>query len=99
MADSPATKVSTMPSMTIWNRMSKGVAPMALRMPISMVRSFTTTIMMLLTPMAPASRVPIPTNHIKKFTPLKRLSMILKIGSMLSIKSAWSSSGAMVCFR
>jgi ABC-type lipoprotein release transport system permease subunit len=34
---------------------------MARRIPISVVRSFTVTIMMLLTPMAPASRVPRPT--------------------------------------
>ncbi len=37
-----------------------GVAPIALRTPISLVRSFTAIIMMLLTPTIPAIRVPIP---------------------------------------
>ena len=40
-----------------------GRAPIARRMPISVVRSFTVTIMMLLTPIAPASKVPKPTIH------------------------------------
>ena len=38
-----------------------GVAPIALRIPISLVRSFTTISMMLLTPTMPANKVPIPT--------------------------------------
>ena len=66
----PATAVSTMLSAIICERIMQGVAPMARRIPISMVRSFTVTIMMLLTPMAPASSVPMPTNHTSRFTPL-----------------------------
>ena len=38
------------------SRMSEGVAPMALRMPISRVRSVTDTSMMFMMPMPPTSR-------------------------------------------
>ena len=65
----PATEVSTILSLMICPRMLCGVAPIARRMPISVVRSFTVTIMMFETPMAPANNVPIPTSHINKLTP------------------------------
>jgi hypothetical protein len=42
-----------------------GVAPSALRMPISSVRSCTEMIMMLLTPTMPANSVPLPTIQTK----------------------------------
>ncbi len=54
------------------------------RMPISVVRSFTVTIMMLETPMAPARRVPMPTSQMRKLTPLNRLSSIWKSTSVLN---------------
>ena len=73
----PATAVSTMLSQMICERIIFGVAPMALRIPISVVRSRTVTIMMFETPMIPASRVPIPISQIRKFTPLNRLSIIM----------------------
>ena len=72
-----------------------GVAPMARRIPISMVRSFTVTIMMLLTPIAPANRVPMPTNQMRKLTPLNRLSSIWKSTSVLNTMSPFSSVGSM----
>lgn len=80
----PATAVSMTLSVIICPRMLRGVAPMARRMPISVVRSRTVTIMMLLTPMAPASSVPMPTSSMRKFTPLKRLSSMPKSTSVLN---------------
>ena len=71
-----------------------GVAPIARRMPISVVRSLTVTIMMLDTPMAPANKVPMPTSHIRKFTPLKRLSTMPNITSLLNTVIAFSSVGS-----
>ena len=68
---------------------------MARRMPISVVRSRTVTIMMLLTPMAPASRVPSPTIHVRKRTPVMRLSIMLNIASRSSIITACLSVGLM----
>ena len=77
----------------ICRRMSPGCAPMARRMPISVVRSFTVTIMMLLTPMAPASNVPSPTIHPRMRTPENRLSIMLNMASALTCTKAWLSSG------
>ena len=44
-------------------RISFGRAPIARRIPIAVVRSFTVTIMILDTPIAPASNVPNPTSR------------------------------------
>ena len=85
--------------MIIWPRMSRGVAPMARRMPISVVRSLTVTIMMLLTPMAPASMVPRPMSRIRKLIPTKRLSISENISSVLSTNMACLSSGLNLCSR
>ena len=93
----PATKVRITLSEIICERIVFGVAPMARRMPISVVRSFTVTIMMLLTPIAPASKVPIPTIQMRKLTPLKRLSSIWKRTSVLNTISPFSSVGSMEC--
>ena len=41
--------------MTNWARMTRSLAPMALRMPISFVRSVTDTSMMFMMPMPPTS--------------------------------------------
>ena len=49
-----------------------GVAPSALRMPISRVRSFTVMIMMLLMPTMPAVSVPRPTNQMNTLMPMNR---------------------------
>ena len=72
----------------------RGVAPMARRMPISVVRSRTVTIMMLDTPMAPARSVPMPTSHIKKFTPENRLSTMPYRTSVLNTDTLFSSVGS-----
>ena len=77
--------------------MFDGVAPMARRIPISVVRSFTVTIMMLLTPMAPARSVPMPTSMMRKFTPENRLSSIPNITSELNTLMAFSSVGSIWC--
>ena len=90
----PAVIVSTMLSLIIWPRIILGVAPMARRIPIYEVLSFTVTIMMFDTPMAPARRVPRPMRRIMISTPFIRLSIIVKILSELTENRAWSSSGS-----
>ena len=95
----PATEVSTILSLMICPRMLCGVAPIARRMPISVVRSFTVTIMMFETPMAPANNVPIPTSHISKLTPENKLSTNPNITSVLNTVTAFSSVGSIWCAR
>ena len=73
--------------------MSFGRAPMARRIPISVVRSFTVTIMMFDTPIAPASRVPKPTIQINTWIPVNRLSIIENMASAFSFITACLSSG------
>ena len=51
-----------------------GVAPSALRMPISLVRSLTAIIMMFETPTTPASSVPMPITQTNARMPLIRLT-------------------------
>ena len=94
MPPMPATSVSTMLSEMIWPRIWRGVAPMARRMPISVVRSFTLTIMMLDTPMTPASSVPRPMSQTRKLMPLNRLSTMPKMSWVLSRNRACSSVGS-----
>ena len=93
----PATAVRRMLSDNICESIILGVAPMARRIPISVVRSFTVTIMIFETPMAPASKVPIPMSHIRKLTPLNRLSSMVKSSSVLKSVTAFSSVGSTVC--
>ena len=90
----PATKVNTILSEIICDNIILGVAPIARRIPISVVRSRTVTIMMFETPMAPASRVPRPTSQMRKLTPLKRLSSIWKSTSVLNTIAPCSSVGS-----
>ena len=92
----PATAVSITLSDIICPRMFFGVAPMARRMPISVVLSLTVTIIMLLTPIAPASRVPMPTSSMRKFTPEKRLSSMPNSTSVLNKVTAFSSVGSIL---
>ena len=89
----PATEVSKILSCMICDSISRGVAPMARRMPISTVRSRTVTIMMFDTPMAPASSVPIPTSHISMLMPRNILSTIENIISVLNTITPFSSFG------
>ena len=95
MPKSPAMMVSTMLSTMICVRMFEGLAPMARRMPISLVRSRTVTIMMLLTPIAPDSRVPMPMSHTRISMPRNRLSTMRNMTSMLNEKRACVSVGEM----
>ena len=55
----------------------EGLAPSALRMPNSKVRSCTVTSMMLLTPTMPASSVPRPMIQMKRLMPPKTSIMFL----------------------
>ena len=93
----PAMAVRSMLSEMICERMLRGVAPIARRMPISVVRSRTVTIMMFDTPMAPASSVPMPTSQMSMLTPRNMLSTIENIISVLNIITPLSSFGLTSC--
>ena len=95
----PAASVRATLSAIICESISPGMAPMARRIPISTVRSFTVTIMMLLTPMHPASSVPRPTSQIRKLSPRNRLSTIMNNCSVLRSCIASVSSGSNECSR
>ena len=95
----PATRVSTMLSEMICERIMRGVAPMARRMPISVVRSRTVTIMMFETPMAPARSVPSPTSQMRKLTPRKSESSNWNSTSVLNTMMPCSSVGSTVWAR
>ena len=91
----PATVVSTILSERICCRISLGRAPIARRMPISVVRSLTVTIIMLDTPIAPANKVPKPTIQIRMRVPVIRVSIMENIASALRNMTACLSSGEM----
>ena len=91
----PATVVSTILSERICCRISLGRAPIARRMPISVVRSLTVTIIMLDTPIAPANKVPRPTIQIRMRVPVIRVSIMENIASALRNMIACLSSGEM----
>ena len=95
----PATNVSTTPSESICTIMSRGFAPMARRIPISCVRSFTITHMMFPTPMIPASRLPIPTNMARSIIPINNPSTILNCSEMSQKFMALWSSGCIGWLR
>ncbi len=63
-----------------------GVAPSALRMPISRVRSFTVMIMMLLMPTMPAISVPRPTNQMNTLMPMNR--PLIALGGLGHVEGA-----------
>ena len=77
--------------------MEPGVAPSALRIPISRVRSFTDMSMMLLMPTIPAIIVPIPIIQIKMRMPLNRFTNFWKRSTVLNILKALGSSGEKLC--
>lgn len=72
----PAKIVKIILSAIICLTMSEGFAPIALLIPISIVLSLMVTIIILLTPMAPDIKVPIPIIHTKKLIPSNKLSTI-----------------------
>ena len=75
-----------------------GVAPMALRMPNSRVRSFTVMSMMLLTPTMPLSKVKMPTIH-RAVRMMAVPVLICKLSvKRFHIQTDSSSSGAASCW-
>ncbi len=91
----PATAVSIIPSDRICTIISDGFAPIARRIPISCVRSFTMTHMMFPMPIMPASRVLKPMKRASSDTPVNRLSTIANCSEISNISIAGSSSGDM----
>ena len=81
MPISPPMPVSVHASMRNCNRMSRRVAPSALRKPISRVRLVTDTIMMAMTPMPPTSKA---TPESTIITRKKTLVMPLKVSRIWS---------------
>ena len=69
----PAMMVSTKLSVIICETIEEGLAPIARRIPISLVRSLTVTIMILLIPTTPASNVPRLTIQINMLMPKKSI--------------------------
>ena len=90
-------KVRMKLSESICEMMAVGGAPRARRMPISCVRSLTSTSMMLLTPTMPASSVPRPTIHVRNPMPQKRLITLSNISAVAMHQAAFSSSGEIRC--
>ena len=80
----PAKAVSTKLSLMTCEMMSKGLAPKALRTPISLVRSFTVTIMILLIPIIPDSKVPMPTSQTKMSIPVNSRLNVLNCAAILT---------------
>ena len=95
----------TKPAKVVSNRLSDstcpmmffGLAPMARLTPISRVRSFTVTSMMLLTPMMPVIKVPKPTIQMRRWMPKNKPLKALKISDTLKQLMASSSVGEMSC--
>ena len=74
--------------------MLQGLAPMALRIPNSWVRSLTVISMMLLTPTTPLSSVNSPTIHKAVVRMLRPFCICMFWRARFHIHSALSSSGA-----
>ncbi len=72
--------------------MLRRVAPMALRMPISRVRSVTETNMMFITPIAPTnSEMPVTSRPTSSTTPMTLLKVPTSVSSLLIEKSSGSA--------
>ena len=93
----PNSVVMMMLSMMMSRRMLEGLAPMALRMPNSRVRSFTEMSMMLLTPTMPESNVNRPTIHKAVRMMLMPVFICMFCVKRFHIHTALSSSGAASC--
>ena len=89
----PAIIVKKIDSITICLFISKGVAPIALLMPISFVLSF--TVISRIFPMAntPAIKVAIPTNQVRNCIPIKKPSNLSNNSPRLKLPKARLSSG------
>ena len=84
-------------STTICLLISKGVAPNALRTPISFVRSFTVINKMFPIANTPAIKVAIPTNQVKNCIPVKKPVIFLNSFPKLKLPKARLSSGWISC--
>ena len=78
----PPPRLSSVASATNWSRMSRRLAPMALRMPISRVRSVTVTSMMFMMPMPPTSR------EMPAIAP-RKTTKVLVVSCSVSMVSCW----------
>ena len=87
----PAIVVSTTDSFMIIDTTENGVAPSALRTPISLVRSLTVISMMFDTPTTPASSVAPPTTQLITTSTMKNVSSLPNSTNMLNEPIArWS---------
>ena len=88
-------------SCMIMATMEAGVAPSALRRPISRVRSFTTISMMFPTPTAPAKMVPMATIQLKTLMPVNRPCTLSYSSCRLKLPNTPLSSGLtlLICER
>lgn len=86
-------------SLMICEIISKGFAPIARRTPISRVRSRTVTIIILLTPMIPASKVPIPTSQTSILIPVNSMSNVSNCLAIVKLLMACSSVGEISILR
>ena len=89
----PPTAVRIIVSSMNWVKIALLRAPSAILMPISRVRSSTTTFMMLETPMPPTTRVNTPMMPRKIWKPSMKASMKTNISVVSQTWTAWSSSG------
>ncbi len=97
--NSPLTPVRISPSRKNWKRMLRLVAPIALRSPISRVRSLTETSMMLMIPTAPSASVTIPTPPRNTSIAVKILPTICSVRIVSHSLKASGASGSKPCRR
>ena len=97
----PARTVKNTDSKMICDLTSEGVAPSALLIPISLVRSLTEISNILPIPITPANIVAIPTTSDKKVSPLAKFIVFLNTSPRLNPPIARSSSGSIlwICFK
>ena len=93
MPSNPPTAVSVAASTRNWNRISARVAPSALRMPISRVRSVTDTIMIAITPMPPTRSATLDRAIITRKNAEVSLSMMPRIWSWVRMSKLLGVAG------
>ena len=89
----PKIVVITNDSITIERSIERGFAPNALRIPISLVRSLTVILMILLTPTTPEINIAMPMTQIKMLIVLNILRVSNELIISLSIHTPRLSSG------
>ena len=88
MPISPPMKLSTMASMRNWVRIAWRLAPTALRMPISLVRSVTDTSIMFMIPIPPTMRDTVAINPKKAVRMAVRLSNTVAMSFCVSTEKS-----------